>query len=84
MERSLTSYVFIFVRCYKAQNCLDISLLVICISLSDSSGQDDFMLGLEVKFVSNIMFNPRIDMLTFNFILTAENIKRRYNITKIN
>ena len=84
MERSLTSYVFIFVRCYKAQNCLDILLLVICISLSDSSGQDDFMLGLEVKFVSNIMFNPRIDVLTFNFILTAENIKRRYNITKIN
>ena len=70
--------MFIFLSVIKAQNCLDISLLVV--SLSDSSGQDYFMLGLKVKFVSNIMFNSRISVLTFSFILTAENIKHRYNL----
>ena len=72
--------MLIFLSVIKAQNCVDISLLVVFLSLSDSSGQDYFMLGLEVKFVFNIMLNPRIDVLTYDFILTAENIKRRYNL----
>ena len=84
MERSLTTYMFIFLSIIKAQNCLDLSLLVVFLSLSDSSRQDYFMLGLKVKFVSNIMFNSRINVLTFfNIILTVENIKHRYNLQKL-
>ena len=83
MEHSSTTYMFIFLSIIKAQNCLDISLLVVFLSLSDSSRQDYFMLGLKVKFVSNIMFNSRISVLTFSFILTAENIKHRYNLQKL-